>query len=209
MADEARGCLLFAIPARILGGRRPKLLPGPNLPALDPSKTHRVDLPVLVKARRAAEGCVAALSRTQEGVGPAVLRDVGEHLAGLLGHVYAMGERLAEGRRFLEAHDPDRLARERSELELELVGAQAGQIQDLKRAMASLERRAGHVGKVAQEVDQLASRLGAAVAELQELEARLAAELGSEELLYELRAYQQAAELALEAYNQTWRELGS
>lgn len=206
MADSAQGCLLFAIPARLLGRGR-TALPGPVLPTLPTSRVHRDDLPALVAARKAAEGCVASVGARRGDVADGVVADVAGKVAALLGHVYAMGERAAEARAYLDAHAPERLARERTDLEMELVGASADQIVQLKRTLASLERRAASVGKVDGELARLKGRMGAAVAELKELEARVGAELGADDLMHELAAHQQAAELALQAFGETWKEL--
>jgi hypothetical protein len=44
--------------------------------------------------------------------------------------------------------------------------------------------------------------------EIQALDTRLGTVLGTEDLEHELRAYQQSAELALDAFQRTWVELG-
>ena len=209
MAKERRGCFLFGIPGLLLGtGKSRALSAAEDLPKLDMSRVHRDDLPALVKARRAAESIRKHVDTSNKRVSAEVRADVMSKVARLLGAIYGLGERVLEGRDFLDKHGPDGLAREKADLELELMGASVVQIREIKAAMSRLDERASHSDKVVGAMEQLRARMISAGAELQALDARLGAVLGTEELEHELRAYQQSAELALDAFQQTWIELG-
>lgn len=207
MASSARpGCLLFAIPRALLGGGAATALPdGLMLPELDTQAVDPIDLPALIKARNAARRCHELVKKADLGSGPT--RDTARELTGWVERVYAMGPALKEARVFVAQHAPDRVARERADLELDLVGSTPAQIRSLKAAMAALDERAVHAGTVQTEIDRLSSRLVAAAHELEALHARLGATLGSGELVHELRAWHQSATLAVDAFVQTVGEL--
>jgi len=209
MANDRSGCFLFGIPAMLLGTRKsPELSAAADLPKLDPKLFHRDDLPALVKARRAAESVRARVVSSKKRISAEVRADVMSKVARLLGAIYSLGERVLEGREFLEKHGPDGLAREKADLEMQLVGASVAEIREIKAAMGRLDERASHSTQVVDAMDKLRARMISAGAELQALDARLGAVLGTEELEHELRAYQQSAELALDAFQETWIELG-
>lgn len=207
MSGSPRGCLLFAVPARVLGVGRPALSAARSLPVLDTQRIHRADLPTLVRARVAAERCFGVLKRQGHRVAEPMRSEIEVHLIGLVGGIYAMGLSLGEGRRFLDAHSAERLARERTDLELELVGASAERLVELKQVAAALERRASSVGRLEDQVATLSSRLEGAVAGLQEIEARQMEWLGTETLVHTLRAWEQSATLSLDALAATMAEL--
>jgi hypothetical protein len=209
MGNERRGCFLFGIPAMVLGTRRsPALSSAIDLPKLDVAKVHRADLPALVKARKAAESVRKQVLSSDKQISAEVRADVMSKVSLLLEAIYALGERVLQGREFLEKHGPDGLAREKAELEMELIGASVVQIREVKSAMDRLEERAAHSGEVIEALDKLKARMISAGAELQALDARLGSVLGTEILEHELSAYQQSADLALDAFQQTWTELG-
>ncbi len=200
---------MFGIPGMLLGVRKSKALTGAvELPKLDPSKMHRDDLPALVKAKKAAESVQKRVLGSKKAISAEVRADVMSQVAKLLGAIYALGEKIQEGKEFLDKHGSDGIAREKAEFEMQLVGASVAQIRELKSAMARLDERAAHSGEVSDALDKLQARMISAGAELQALDARMGAVLGTEELEHELRAYQQSAELALDAFQKTWTELG-
>ncbi len=204
---QRTGCLLFALPRALLSRARPALSQGVSLPHFPADRFHREDLPALVRARRSAEACRGWLYGKTHDISPVVIDGVAREVAGLTSRIYDIGIRLAEGRAFLVEHSADQLAHERAELELRRLEAHAHQLVELKRAHDALERRASLVGQVEAEVSRLSARLVSAAAELSELGARLGSLVGSEDLDHELRAYQRSAELALEAFAATWKEL--
>lgn len=205
-SSERTGCLLFAIPRALLGRRAPAALPdGIALPELDTTAADPADLPALVRARNAARQCDALLRKAD--LGSVATLDAGRELAGLVGRVYAMGPALKGARAFVQAHSPDRVARERADLELEMIGSSPAQIREMKQAIAALDERTTHAGSVQQEIDRLSARLVAAAAELEALHARLGASLGSPDLVHEVRAWHQSASLAMNAFIETVGEL--
>ena len=69
------------------------------------------------------------------------------------------------------------------------------------------EERQEHAGAVQGEITRLSDRLATAASELEALAARLGADLGSDALLHEVRAWHQSTELALTAFADTVGEL--
>lgn len=204
--SERSGCLLFAIPRALLGGGGRAALPdGLRLPELDTAATDPADLPALVRARNAARGCDALMRKAD--LGELATQDAARELVGLVGRIYAMGPALKQARAFVEQHSPDRVARERADLELDLVGSSAARIREIKAAINALDERSRHAGTVQLEVDRLSARLVSAAAELEALHARLGSQLGSADLVHEVRAWHQSAELAMDAFAKTVGEL--
>lgn len=209
MGTERSGCFLFGIPAAILGTRSsPRLTAAAKMPRLDPSSVHREDLPALVRARNAAASVQKHILASPKDLSLEVREDVLHNVSRLLGAIYTLGTRLKEGRQFLETHSADGLSREKAELEMQLVGASVDEIREIKGAMTRLDERAARSGEVASVVDTLRARMVSAGDEIQALDTRLGTVLGTEDLEHELRAYQQSAELALDAFQRTWVELG-
>jgi hypothetical protein len=92
-------------------------------------------------------------------------------------------------------------------VELELLGAGIEQIHLLKRQLAALGERAQHADRVALEVEHLHLRLETAAVEIEALSVRLGADLGSEALLHEVRAWHSSTDQALRAFADTVGEL--
>lgn len=207
MASEARGCLLFALP-RLLVGRpkRAALTAATPLPKIDVRAVHREDLPAVVTVRRAAEGCRKALERADSRVSAEVRLEVMEQVGALFGSHLEIATRLMEARAYSHQHGVDEVARQKAELEMQLVGASVAEIKELKAAMVAVDQRASHTGAIDEAAARLRARLVAAGTELEAVQERLGSHLGSEELEHELRAYQRSADLALEAFTSTWSE---
>ena len=185
----------------------PRLSAAAALPRLDHTRVHREDLPALVTARKAAESVRKHVVESRKDISAEVRADVLTNVSRLLEAVYNLGIKIREGRDFLEKHGPDGLSREKAELEMQLLGASVDEIREIQGAMKRLDERAARSADVEKGVKTLRARMIAAGSELQELDARLGAVLGTEDLEHELRAYQQSAELALDAFQQTWLEL--
>lgn len=191
------GCLL-------LGAGATPALPG-GLPALDPSRVHPVDRGALTRAQAAAQAAARALARPD--VPDVAVADLTARLGGLLGVVHRIGSDLLDARAFLDRNAPDRLARERADLELRRLGAAAAEVLALREAEASLAARAALADRVHADLGALEARLAAAGQELEAFRARVEARGSSDELGHELDAYRRSADLALEAYERTRAEL--
>lgn len=159
------GCLgrLFWLPAALLGlGTTPRAaIPQQGL---DPAERE-----ALLEARRAAAEIIQRLHAVGRDVDPQVLDQVGGAAAALGEAVDEMGVQLAETRRWLTRHDPDRLNRELTELELTDgpgVAARAA-------AMKQLRARARRAAEVQAELPTMSATLRATAAQLGELEAGL------------------------------------
>lgn len=168
-------------------------------------------MPALRKAQVAAHRAQQILVSKDHGVSESVIADLCRELSQLLGAIHRLGERLGEARSFLERNDADALARERTDLELRRLEADASQIIALRKAAASLDERASLAERVRGEVGGIESRLVASGQELEALRARIEAGAAdsAEDLSHELRAYHQSASLALDAFESTRSELGS
>jgi len=199
---EGRGCLLLALPRALLGGRQVPALPeGLALPVLDTQTIAPEDLPVLIRARNASRVCHGLVQRVAaEGASG---HAVGEEFVGLVGRIFQMGAGLQRARGFVSDHHPDKVARDRADLELELVGASSEQIPELRHAFKALDARAAQVADVQREVERLATRLASTTEELEGLRERLADAGDPEGLLHEVRAWHQSAALAIEAFDET------
>lgn len=205
-APSRPGCLLFAIPRALVGRRPAAALPdGLALPDLDTAKVDPVDLPALIRARNAARRCHERIVRAD--VSSVATRDAGRELVGWVTRIYAMGPALRDARAFVVVHAPDKVARERAELELELIAGTPEQARELAAAMKALDRRSQHAQVVRAEVDRLAARLVTAAAELEAFDARLGAAAPFGDLVHEARAWQQSATLAIEAFATTVGEV--
>ena len=200
------GCLPAPI-ARLMGLSRatPALPDGLVLPTLDTSKVHPTDLPVLIRVRNTARSCHQRLRRADMATSASV--DASRELVGWVGSLYRVGQRLQDARGFVIAHAPEEMARAKADLELELLEAGVERIPALKQQMAALQQRQLHAASVTGEITSLSDRLATAAGELEALSARLEADLGSEALLHEVRAWHQSTELALSAFAETVGEL--
>ena len=197
--SERSGCLSL-----LTGGRAiPRL--GLGLPKLDSSEIHPTDRPVVARAQRAAEGAHAAFAGP--GVPDVAVADLAGQLAKLVGAVHGLARGLSRARRFLERNDPDKLARERAELELRRLGASAAEVLALRTATQALEDRSRLADRVRGDLVSLVARLASAAQELEAFRARVEARAAAEELGHELGAYLKSAELALETYERTRLEL--
>ncbi len=137
----------------------------------------------------------------------AVLADLGGDLVAVVSQLHALGHRLAEARVFLSRNDPDRLARDRAEVELNLVGSGASEMLAQRSQMQALRERGELAGRVRDDLRTLTARLETSAGELQAFRARIDGDLASGELVHELRAYHRSAEAALQAFEATRIEL--
>lgn len=197
--NERKGCLLSLFP----GPSQARI--GSGLPRLPVSEVHAADRPALQRAQTAAEAAHRAFS------GPAVpdaaVADLSEQLGKLLDAVHRLAKELGRVRGFLVAHAPDKLARERTDLEMRRLGASASEILALRTASEALAERARLAEQATADVATLSARLIAAGQELEAFRARVEARTDSEQLGHELAAYRESALRALEAYDRTRREL--
>jgi hypothetical protein len=122
--------------------------------------------------------------------------------------VHKIVQDLSAARRFLERNDPDKLAREKADLELRRLGASAAEILALRAASEALASRASLADRVRSEIGTLEARLTAAGQELEAFRARVEAHSSAEALDHELTAYVRSARMALEAFERTRKELG-
>jgi len=177
------------------------------MPRLDHTQVHRDDLPALVTARNAAESVQKHIVGSRKEISPAVRADVLTNVARLLSAVYTLGAKIRDGREFLDKHGPDGVSREKAELEMQLLGASVPEIREIKAAMKRLDERAARSADVARAVATLRARMISAGSELNALDARLGAVLGTEALGFEIQAYQQSVDLALDDFQRTWGEV--
>ncbi|NCG21665.1 MAG: hypothetical protein GWP91_21835 [Rhodobacterales bacterium] len=206
MSSEPSGCLLFAIPRVLLGASSFKALPdGLALPRLDVGTVSPKDLPALIKVRNAGRACEALLCKAD--LGDVATGDAARELAKWIGGIYAIGAKLKSARAYVLLHAPDRVAREQADLELEMVGASAAAIPLLRKQLGALKERAVHAQAVCAQIEALQIRLQMSASEVEALHARLGRALGSEDLVHEVRAWRQAASLALDAFVDTVGEL--
>ncbi|MEZ4241467.1 MAG: hypothetical protein R3F59_36020 [Myxococcota bacterium] len=194
-----RGCLLSFLP----GASQPRL--GAGLPKLAVGEVHPADRAALGRAQRAAEGAHAAFQRPD--VPDIAVADLAEQLSKLLDVVHRLARELKAARGFLSRNDPDRIAKERTDLELRRLGASAAEILALRSATEALDARARLVDQVRGDLPTLEARREAAGQELEAFRARVEARTDARELGFELTAYRESALLALEAYDRTRREL--
>jgi hypothetical protein len=199
MAERA-GCLSL-----LLGRSAPKGLTS-GLPRLEASSVHPLDRAAAQRAWRAAEAAHAAFVRAD--VPEVAIADLAARLSELLGVVHKIVQDLSAARRFLERNDPDKLAREKADLELRRLGASAAEILALRAAGEALSTRVSLAGRVRTELGTLEARLVSAGQELEAFRARVEAKNSAESLGHELGAYLRSAEMALEAFERTRKELG-
>jgi hypothetical protein len=195
-----RGCLLSFLPS----SPAPKRI-GSALPKLDLTSIHPTDRPALLAAQRSAEAADAAFARP--GVPDVVVVDLADKLGSMVGVLHRLGRELRDARQFLVANDPDQLARERTDLEMRRLGASAAEILALRSATEALAARARLADQVRADVATLEARLVAAGHDLKAFAARVTASTSGEDLAHELSAYTRSAELVLEAYEQTRKEM--
>ena len=204
--SQRPGCLLFAIPRVMLGRSAPAALPdGLTLPTLDTASIDPIDLPRVIRVRNAARSCHQHIRKAK--LAESATLDAGRELVGWIASLYSVGARLREGRAFVLEHGPDKVARLKAEVELELLEASFDQIPQMKRQLKALDEHAGHTASVRDEVAQLQRRLETAAVELEALSARLGTEIGTLEFVHELRAWHSSTDLALEAFSDTVGEL--
>jgi hypothetical protein len=199
MAERA-GCLSL-----LLGRGATKSLTS-GLPRLETSSVHPADRAAAQRAWRAAEAAHASFARVD--VPDIAVADLAARLSDLLGVVQKIVQDLSAARRFLERNDPDKLARERADLELRRLGASAAEILALRAATDALATRASLADRVRVEIGTLEARLVSAGQELEAFRARVEARNSAEALGHELGAYLRSAQMALEAFERTRKELG-
>ncbi|MEQ1506434.1 MAG: hypothetical protein ABMB14_29675 [Myxococcota bacterium] len=197
---ERSGCLSLLVPPAAL-----RSLGGSGLARIDPSTVHPLDRPALARAQAAAEAAHRAF--TTPDAPEIAVADLADRLSKLLAVVHRLAVELARARRFLERNDPDRLARERTDLELRRLGATAGEILALRTASEALSTRSRLAEQVRGDLATLTARLHAAAAELEAFRARVEARTDAAALGLELATARDAAQSALDAYDRTRREL--
>lgn len=233
MSSDSPGCLggaalavgavvlapLLALYSLVMGKQMAQQGERPRLPYLAMGRMHAQDRPALNRAGKAAEGCIDALYDTSGNpreLGEAVAREVAGEVQQLLGKIQELGQQLTEARAYVKRHDPDGLARQQADLELQMEeSSNLDERGSLAEAMAALEERARHAATVTQEVRTLSARLTAATNVLETLQARLSrmavdpseSTVRTDEVLGEVREHQEDARRALEAYAATAREL--
>ncbi len=159
----------------------------------------------MVRARRAGAAGLGLLSRPS-GLAAAA-EDLAVRLVAVVEGVFAVGRRLAEARAFIEIHSTEHVAREKADLELAMIGASPEVIRSHRRDMAAIDARVRLSSRVIGEIPALEARLLAAGSELEALNVRMGTGCEAEELVHEMRAYQQSATAALEAFESTWSEV--
>ncbi|MEQ1568039.1 MAG: hypothetical protein ABMA64_20535 [Myxococcota bacterium] len=197
--SEPRGCLSLLVP-RVADA--PRL--GVGLPKLDLASVHPSDRGAMTRAQRAAEAAHAAFARSSTA--DAATADLASQLGAMLAALHRLGRELKEARDFVAQNDPDRLARERTDLEMRRLGASAAEILALRTAADSLAARARLSEQVRGQVATLSARLTATGHDLEAFRGRVATAPGPD-LGHELSAYLRSAELILEAHEQTRREI--
>lgn len=178
-----------------------------GLPRLDASKVHPTDRAAAERAWRAATASAVAFSRPE--VPDVAIADLSAKLSQLLDAVQRITSDLCAARRFLERNDPDKIAREKTDLELRRLGASASEILALRAASDALATRSSLAERVRREIDTLQARLFSAGQELEAFRARIEASNSAEALSHELSAYLRSAELALDAFERTRAEMGA
>ncbi|MCB9683914.1 MAG: hypothetical protein H6738_01830 [Alphaproteobacteria bacterium] len=194
-----RGCLSLLVPVRSAPTTR-------ALPLLSEAEVHPKDRAALRRARTAAEGALASIRGA--GAPDIAVDDLTTKLGALLGGLQRLAEDLGRARRFLEQNDPDRLARQKADLEMRRLTASASEIVPMRAEAKALEERELLAGRVRSELVALEARLAAAGQELEAFRARVQARTAIDELGHEVDAYQRAAEAAFEAFRATRAELG-
>lgn len=233
MSSDSPGCLggaalavgavvlapFLALYSLVVGKQMAKQGDRPRLPYLAISRMHAKDRPALNRAGKAAQQCIDALydsTGDPRDLGEAVAREVASEVQQLLGKIHELGQQLTEARAYVKRHDPDGLAREQADLEIQLEEASnLDERRSLNEAMGSLEERARHAATVSQELRTLSAQLTAATHVLETLQARLSrlavdpseSTVRTDEVLDEVREHQKDAQRALEAYAATAREL--
>ena len=198
---QRSGCLLALLP----WASPPKRL-GFALPRMTPSEVHPADCPALAKAQQAAEAAEAAFAGAE--VADIAVADLADKLGSLLGVVHRLARELKDARAFLVANDPDKLARERTDLEMRRLGASAAEILALRTATEALATRSRIADQVRADVATLEARLIAAGHDLEAFRARVVARSAGDQLVQELADQTRAAEDVLEAWERTRTEMG-
>ncbi|MFT4975958.1 MAG: hypothetical protein ACI8S6_001853 [Myxococcota bacterium] len=195
------GCLgrLFWLPAALLGGGRSR----PALPdrGLDPTERD-----ALLDARRAADAITQRLHAAGRDVDPSALDQIGGSAAALGEAVDRMGLQLAETRAWLSRHDPERLNRELTALELTDGPGTAARMNTMKR----LREQARQAAQIQAELPAMSAKLRATAAQLGGLEGRLRLDTLRDDAAAAARdaqAHREEAERSLAAWQATVAEL--
>ncbi|MBT3224061.1 MAG: hypothetical protein HN348_33755 [Proteobacteria bacterium] len=197
------GCLgqLLAIPQSIIGG--PKLIENKRAIPPIPRTTNQTDRPVLSRIHKSASQCVATITKDDSAAAWAVA----EELVELVRRNWSLAERLAEARRLVKQNDGNALARQQTDIEMELVGADAAQLRSLKMAQKALDSRRKLTIKLESDILTMAGRLAQSAEEIDAFVLKIQDEIGSEDVLHQVRAYQQSANAAIDIYVKTKEEL--
>ncbi len=173
---------------------------------LEPAERQAVE-----RARNAAARCRKVLHG--DGLtSPELLDEVGGEVDALADAVVQLAERIAKARLWLHQHDPETLAREAAEAELdEALGFGSAVLH--RQSQAALNRQADVAREVEQGIPLLSLRLLTASREIEALEARVTGGVvsgvsGVDGLLEGLRTQRDKAQRALENWAATVRELG-
>lgn len=197
------GCLgqLLAIPQSILGG--PKLLENKRTMPAIPRTAHQTDRPLINRIKKSASQCMDAVAKDDSAAAWAVA----EELVELVRRNWALAERLGEARRLIKQNDGDTLARRQTDIEMALVGADAAELRSLKMAQKALDRRRKLAIKLESDVQTMAGRLAQSAEEMDAFVLKIQDQIGSEDVLHEVRAYQQSANAAIDIFAKTKEEL--
>jgi len=191
------GCLAALPPFRWIGVKPSIALPDRLvLPTLDTSAVPRDVLPVAIRIRTAARACHKVM-RTQDFSNTRCV-ETGAEFVGWMGEVYDLMYALVPADAFVAEHAPDRMAERQAEMELDLVGAAASEIQTIRAEWALLKARFGQVPELGASLGRARASLLEWAERVESLHGRLDAELGQEVLSHEVRAWRRTTALTAE-----------
>ena len=194
---QPAGCLAALPPFRWIGAKPSIALPDRlALPTLDTSAVPRDVLPVAIRIRTAARACHKVL-RTHD-FSRAHCAETMETFVGWIGDVYDLMYALVPADAFVAEHATDQMAQRQAEMELELVGAPASEIQAIRAEWASLKARFKQVPELGAALDQTRASLREWAECVESLHGRLDSEMGQEVLLHECRAWRRTTGLTAE-----------
>ena len=120
----------------------------------------------------------------------------GLEFVGWAGDVYELVYALVEADAFVLEHTADRMAQLQAEMELELVGASAKEIQRIRQDWSILKQRASAADTVADYLPELRESLREWAHDFESLHGKLEEDMGSDALLYEVQARRQGTRMA-------------
>lgn len=152
-------------------------------------------LPTAIRIRTAVRECHVVMRNKDISSGHTL--QTGLEFVGWVGDVYELGYALVAADAFVSEHTADRMAQLQAEMELELVGANAKEIQRIRRDWSVLKQRASAADIVADYLPNLREALREWAHEFESLHGKLEADMGSDVLLYEVQARRQGTQMAL------------